>query len=96
MANKNTNIAAEIQLATVTANIAAMSNDISDIKKDLRDLKGQYVTLDQFIPIRNLVYGFVALILIAVIGAIISFFVLQAPTRVSLVNSTPAQTQTIK
>lgn len=86
--NGSSSINTASQLATLNANTTNMANDISAIKDDIKELKGQYVTIDQFIPIRNLVYGFVALILVAVIGAMISFFIVQSPSRASL--TTPA------
>jgi hypothetical protein len=89
--NSDQSLANATQLATLTANVTTMSRDINDIKEDIKDLKGQYVTTDQFFPIRNLVYGFVTLILIAVIGAIISFFVLTPPTRVTVSNGATVQ-----
>ena len=91
--NTDQSTSTAVQLATLTANTTTMSKDINDIKVDIKELKGQYVTMDQFTPIRNLVYGFVTLILIAVLGAIISFFVLTPPTRVSVVSPPSTQVQ---
>ena len=56
--------------------LAVMANDLSYIKGDIKvikeELEGKYVTHDQFEPIRRLVYGSVAVILTAVLGAIIA------------------------
>lgn len=42
--------------------------DFEDFKKEVR---GEYVTKEAFDPIKRLAYGLVALILIAVVGAVI-------------------------
>lgn len=56
--------------------LAVMANDISYIKTDVAEIKStvqhQYVTKDEFTPVRNIVYGLVTIILIAVTGAIVS------------------------
>lgn len=56
--------------------IAVMANDISYIKGEVQEIKemvkSQYVTRDEFDPIRKLVYGMVALILSTVVLAIVA------------------------
>lgn len=56
--------------------LAVIATDISYIKDEMRGMKQQigsdYVTKDQFEPVRNLVYGMVALILTGVIGALLT------------------------
>jgi hypothetical protein len=46
------------------------------IKADLKEIKdrlaNKYVTCDVFDPIRNLVYGLVGLILVAVVGGVLA------------------------
>ncbi len=52
--------------------------DITDIKsrwdKDITEIKGRldkfFVTQDQYIPVRNLVYGMVGVIMIAFVGGL--------------------------
>ena len=57
--------------------IRLINYKLDDIKKDVTDIKGNlradYVTQDQFDPIRRLVYGTVTLILTAFIVAVAGF-----------------------
>lgn len=56
--------------------IALMAQDIVYIKKSVDDLAlkvdHNYITKDEFQPVKQLVYGLVGLILTAVIGAIMA------------------------
>lgn len=84
MAKGNSNsqsINTAAQLATLSANTQNMANDIADIKDDIKDLKGNYVTKDRFDPVEKVVYGLVALILLAVVGTVITL-VLNHPVTV--------------
>lgn len=55
--------------------LAVMANDIAYIKDEVKDIKqkleGQYVTQDEFEPIKKIVYGLVTLILTAVVMGLI-------------------------
>lgn len=55
---------------------ALMQRDIAYIREDVKAIKNalnqNYVTKDQFDPVKKVVYGLVSLILIAVIGAIMT------------------------
>lgn len=59
--------------------IAVMANDIVYIKKSVDDLTTKvdhnYVTIDQFEPVRRLVYGLVSLILMSVVIALLALVV---------------------
>lgn len=79
--NGSSSITTASQLATLSANTANMASDINDIKGDIKDLKNNYVTKDRFDPIEKVVYGLVALILIAVVGTVITL-VLNHPVTV--------------
>lgn len=61
---------------TQSDNIAVIKNDLQYIKRDLSDIKGKlendYVTREEFAPIKNLVYGVVSLILVAFVGGLIT------------------------
>lgn len=59
-------------LAVIATDIGYMKRDIADIKNTVTD---SYVTKSEFLPVRNAVYGFVGLILVAVVGAVISLVV---------------------
>ena len=56
--------------------MAVIANDISYIKKSVGDiqvkLEGDYVTKEAFGPVRNITFGLVALILVAVVGALVT------------------------
>lgn len=61
--------------------LAVMANDLGYVRKAVDDVKdqltGNYVTNDQFTPVRNLVYGLVSLILVAVIGALMGLVIVK-------------------
>jgi hypothetical protein len=63
----------------VETKIAVVQTDVTYLKEKIdtidRKLDAQYVTQDEFDPIRKLVYGIVGLILTAVVGALISVVV---------------------
>jgi hypothetical protein len=56
--------------------MALIGNDVARIKSDVSEIKNNmernYVTLEAFEPIRRIVYGLVALILIGFVGALIA------------------------
>lgn len=60
--------------ASAVAEIKGMAKDISYMQRDLSEIKGKldrdYVTVDQFTPVRNIVYGLVATLGLATLGAI--------------------------
>ncbi|CAB4176042.1 hypothetical protein UFOVP1522_20 [uncultured Caudovirales phage] len=59
--------------------IAVMANDISYIKKSIDDLSlkvdHNYVTKDEFDPIKKLVYGMVAVVLSSVVATLMTILV---------------------
>lgn len=62
----------DIQVALVRKDISYMKRQLSDIKYQVGD---HYVTKDEFEPVRKLVYGMVALVLITVMGLLLSLVV---------------------
>ena len=56
-----------------------MANDIKYVVKSIDSLNNKvdhnYVTKDQFEPVKKVVYGLVALILVAVVGALMALVV---------------------
>jgi hypothetical protein len=56
----------------VITSIKYIQRDIAKINEKLDDT---YVTKDQFEPVRNIVYGLVALILIGVVGALLALVI---------------------
>ena len=55
--------------------IAVMANDIQFIKNTLTEIKDSMVDKNRFIPIEKIVYGFVGVILLTVLGAILTLVV---------------------
>jgi hypothetical protein len=59
--------------------LAVIKNDIGYIKKEVDEIKGlvqtKYVTKEEFLPIKNLVYGMVAVIMTGVIGAVLALVI---------------------
>lgn len=59
--------------------IAVVKSQLSDIKDDIRDIKlkleNDYVTQQEFEPVKKLVYGLVALTLTAVVGGLLALVV---------------------
>lgn len=47
----------------------------TEVRGEVTSMKSQYVTQDQFTPVRNVVYGLVGLILTTVIGALVHLVV---------------------
>lgn len=59
--------------------ISLMENDLKYIKQDISEVKikldEHYITKAEFEPVRNIVYGMVGVILLAVIGALVTLVV---------------------
>lgn len=73
MSNQTTRTPSEAtQMALIASDVSYIKAEVTDIKRTIRI---DYVTHDQFAPIRNLVYGLVSLILTAVIGAIMALVI---------------------
>lgn len=62
-------------------NTALVAKDVEYLKRDVAemkgDLKGKFVTQDQFEPIKKIVYGLVALILTAVVVALLGTIIIK-------------------
>jgi len=61
--------------------IAVMATDISYIKKSVEEISKKigedFVTKDEFEPVKRIVYGLVGLILVAVVGAVLALVIIQ-------------------
>lgn len=73
MANKSTRTARE------DTQIAVMANDVVYIKDAVKTLNDKvdhnYVTKEEFRPVKQIVYGLVGLILVSVVGAVMALIV---------------------
>jgi hypothetical protein len=56
----------------IATKIDYMQRDVAEIKSKL---DAEYVTQDQFEPVKKLVYGMVSIILVAVMGAIVALVI---------------------
>ncbi len=64
----------ETKLAVIATDISYIKTDVADIK---RNQSLNFVSKDEFEPIKRIVYGVVGLILVAVVGAVVSLVVRQ-------------------
>lgn len=56
-----------MQIAVMASDIAYIRDDLADIKKALQD---NYVTKDQFAPVKRIAYGAVSLLSLIVVGTL--------------------------
>lgn len=61
-----------IDLAVILNKVGYIEKEVTDIKTKLEK---EYVTQDQFEPVKKIVYGMVGTILLAVIGAVITLVI---------------------
>ena len=66
------------EIKLVKKDLEIINIGILRIEKANEDIKGTYVTKDQFSPVRNIAYGMVSLVLVAVIGAILSGVIIKS------------------
>ncbi len=66
-----------IDIELLKKDLASIQKGISNIEKELQEIKGEKVSKDEFMPVKNLVYGFTGLILISVVTALITLVVKQ-------------------
>jgi hypothetical protein len=71
----------DLKLAVLERDISYIRQTIDETKEKIIEVKilvtDNYVTHQEFLPIRNLVYGFAGLILIAVVGGLVSLVVIK-------------------
>lgn len=64
---------------TNSENVEVIVTKIDYIQRDITQirsrLEAEYVTRDQFDPIKKIVYGMVSLVLVAVVGALVSLII---------------------
>jgi hypothetical protein len=63
-----------VQLTAMNGRLTRLVCDVAELKAQL---KTDYVHRREFLPVRNIVYGAVALILTAVFGALIALVIIQ-------------------
>ena len=64
-----------------TPSIEVISNDITYIRDDVKEIKdnlrSSYVSKDEFDPVKKIVYGLVGLILVSVMGAVLGLVIIK-------------------
>jgi tetrahydromethanopterin S-methyltransferase subunit G len=64
-----------IDIELLKKDLASIQKGISNIEKELAEIKGEKVSKDEFLPVQKIVYGFTSLILISVVTALIALVV---------------------
>lgn len=59
-----------IELAVLATELRQIRKDLDDIKTILSKASDQFVTRSEFEPVRNLIYGIVATVLLSFIGGL--------------------------
>lgn len=54
-----------------------LNNKMEDMKAKMEEAQNKYVTIDEYIPVKNIVFGGTALVLIAFASAIIGLVIYQ-------------------
>lgn len=76
-----TNDTNNTKIALIANNVARVQSDIGEMKLDIKqiilEVQSQYVSKDEFEPVKRLVYGLVGLILVAVVGAILALVIVR-------------------
>lgn len=66
---------------TKSGDIGIIQKDIEYIKRDVSEIKQKldkdYVTKEEFDPVRKVVYGLISVILLAVVGALVGLVVIK-------------------
>jgi outer membrane murein-binding lipoprotein Lpp len=70
----------ETEVGHLRNDMEKMAKSIGGIKEDVNDLKemmdSRYVTRTEFEPIRNIIYGMVGVVLLAVVTALVALVVM--------------------
>jgi hypothetical protein len=69
---QNRDMNQEVSIGRLQGDLEWIKNELSDIKCKL---DSKYVTMESFAPVKNVVYGLVGIILMAVIGGLITLVV---------------------
>lgn len=64
----------ETQLAIIQTDLNHIKNDVTEVKTKLEE---NYVTHTEFTPVKNVVYGLVAVILTTVVGALVTLVLIK-------------------
>lgn len=71
---KNNNNQYKTDLAVIAEKVSTIKDDVKEIKDKLEK---DYITKEEFDPVKKIVYGLVSLILIAVVGALVALVIIK-------------------
>jgi len=61
----------------LSVHLEYIKQELADIKKTLEENRGLYVTIEEFAPVKNIVYGMVGVILLSVLVALVALVVMK-------------------
>lgn len=77
----HSNTTSDSETGNLSTQLAVLINKVGYIETEVKDitkkLESSYVTQDQFEPVKNVVYGLVSIILLAVVGALVGLVILK-------------------
>lgn len=66
---------------TDESDLAVMANDIKYIREDILDIKrkleNEYITRQEFDPVKKIVYGIIGVVLTGVLGSLLGLIILK-------------------
>lgn len=97
MPKEFTDLKGEISIAELSRQLTDQKDEITHlhlwygikaVNKTLEDIKADYVKKSQFVPVRNIVYGMVSLILVTVLGAMLNSVIIKANANIPEITQT--------
>lgn len=73
--SKETMTTRNIDIELLKKDLASIQKGITNIEKELAEIKGEKVSKEEFLPVQKIVYGFTSLILVSVVTALIALVV---------------------
>lgn len=71
MTNARDTMSEETKMAVMANDIGHIKRSVEGIEATMKEFAKNFVTQEEFKPIKQLVYGLVGLILVAVVGAVL-------------------------
>lgn len=60
---------------TTRLDLQYIKDALKELKTDLKEMEGRFVSVEAFTPVRNLVYGIVGLLLAGVVGGLLTLLI---------------------
>jgi len=64
------------ELKTISGHVAVLNSELGGVKKDIKDIKNNYVRNETFSPVQKIAYGLVTVALLAIAGAILKLIII--------------------